>query len=193
MITIRRLIIVIGTLLALTIPALAASPAIASSVNWDAIAACESSGNWSINTGNGFYGGLQFAESTWLAYGGGAYASTANLATKAQQITIAERVLVGQGIGAWPVCGARAGSTYVAPSAPAPVTRAAPRASTPTTADSDDVAVRATGRHYVVVRGDYLSKIAPRYGLSWPTLYAMNRGVVGANPNLIFPGQVLVT
>ena len=74
-------------------------------VNWQAIAACESGGNWSANTGNGFYGGLQFSAQTWLGYGGGQYAATANLATPAQQIAVAERVLAGQGIGAWPVCG----------------------------------------------------------------------------------------
>ena len=77
-------------------------------VNWSAIAACESSGNWSINTGNGFYGGLQFTEQTWLGYGGGQFAPSANLASESQQIVVAQRVLAGQGIGAWPVCGARA-------------------------------------------------------------------------------------
>jgi LysM repeat protein len=86
----------------------AAAPAPASSggANWAAIAACESGGNWSTNTGNGFYGGLQFTEQTWLAYGGGQYAASANLATPAQQIAVAQRVLAAQGIGAWPVCGA---------------------------------------------------------------------------------------
>ena len=78
----------------------------AGGVNWSAIAACESGGNWATNTGNGFYGGLQFTEQTWLAYGGGRYAPSANLATPAQQIAVAQRVLAGQGIGAWPVCGA---------------------------------------------------------------------------------------
>ena len=82
------------------------APASSGGVNWSAIAACESGGNWSANTGNGFYGGLQFSEQTWLGYGGGQYASSANLATAAQQIAVAERVLAGQGIGAWPVCGA---------------------------------------------------------------------------------------
>ncbi|MEJ7628546.1 MAG: transglycosylase family protein [Nocardioidaceae bacterium] len=76
---------------------------------WDTIAACESGGNWSINTGNGYYGGLQFSYSTWLGYGGGAYAPTANLASREQQIAIAERVQASQGWGAWPVCSARAG------------------------------------------------------------------------------------
>jgi LysM repeat protein len=75
-------------------------------VNWSAIAACESGGNWSASTGNGFYGGLQFTQQTWLAYGGGQYASSANLASPGQQVAVAQRVLAGQGIGAWPVCGA---------------------------------------------------------------------------------------
>jgi len=76
-------------------------------VNWDAIAACESGGNWGTSTGNGFSGGLQFSQGTWDAYGGGRYASTAAGASRSQQIAVAQRVLAGQGIGAWPVCGAR--------------------------------------------------------------------------------------
>ena len=88
-------------------PAVTAVPSYSGSgVNWYAVANCESGGNWGTNTGNGFYGGLQFTEQTWLAYGGGQYASSANQATEAQQIAVAERVLAGQGIGAWPVCGA---------------------------------------------------------------------------------------
>ena len=85
-------------------PAIGTSSA-AGSHNWDGVAQCESGGNWSINTGNGYYGGLQFSQSTWQAYGGGQYASRADLAGKDQQIAIAENVLAGQGIGAWPVCG----------------------------------------------------------------------------------------
>lgn len=73
--------------------------------DWDAVALCESGGNWSINTGNGYYGGLQFSSSTWLGFGGGAYAPRADLATKAQQIAVAEKVLAVQGPGAWPTCG----------------------------------------------------------------------------------------
>ncbi|WP_198520392.1 transglycosylase family protein [Kitasatospora sp. CB02891] len=78
---------------------------------WDKVAQCESTGNWSINTGNGFYGGLQFTSSTWAAYGGTAYAPQANQATKAQQIDVAEKVLASQGPGAWPVCSVKAGLT----------------------------------------------------------------------------------
>jgi predicted nucleic acid-binding Zn-ribbon protein len=75
--------------------------------DWDAVAMCESGGNWSINTGNGYYGGLQFSSSTWTAFGGTAYAPRADLATKSQQIAVAERVLAAQGPGpgAWPTCG----------------------------------------------------------------------------------------
>jgi hypothetical protein len=73
--------------------------------DWTAVAQCESGGNWSINTGNGYYGGLQFSQSTWAAYGGTAYAPRADLATQGQQIAVAEKVLAGQGAGAWPVCG----------------------------------------------------------------------------------------
>jgi len=83
-------------------PAPAPARVHAYSVNWDAIAQCESSGNWSINTGNGFSGGLQFTPSTWLANGG--TGSAAN-ASREEQIRVAENVLRTQGIGAWPVCG----------------------------------------------------------------------------------------
>ena len=83
-----------------------AAPPASSGLNWDAVAQCESGGDWSIDTGNGFYGGLQFTNSTWQAYGGGAYASQANYASREQQIAVAERVYQSQGSGAWPVCGA---------------------------------------------------------------------------------------
>ena len=104
----RRLI---GVVVAACIPVvtsglLAGTAAAGSGVNWDAIAQCESGGNWSINTGNGFYGGLQFTLLTWRAHGGAG--NPAN-ATREQQIAVAERVLRSQGIGAWPVCGKRAG------------------------------------------------------------------------------------
>ena len=83
----------------------AAAAQAATDSEWDVVASCESSGNWAINTGNGYQGGLQFSSSTWLGYGGGQYASAANMATRDQQIAIAEKVLAGQGRGAWPVCG----------------------------------------------------------------------------------------
>ncbi|TWE11643.1 transglycosylase family protein [Rudaeicoccus suwonensis] len=78
---------------------------------WDRVATCESGNNWSINTGNGFYGGLQFTQQTWLAFGGGQYASSAQYATRDQQILVAQATLRAQGPGAWPVCSVRAGLT----------------------------------------------------------------------------------
>ena len=78
---------------------------------WDRLQSqCEAPGlGWTANTGNGFYGGLQFTRTTWLAYGGGAYAPLAHLATREQQIAVAERVLRGQGWAAWPACSRRLG------------------------------------------------------------------------------------
>ncbi len=90
---------------------LGAPAAHASGSVWDRVAACESGGRWHINTGNGYYGGLQFSYNTWRAFGGGAYASRADLASKGEQIAIARKVLARQGPGAWPTCGARAGLT----------------------------------------------------------------------------------
>jgi len=84
-------------------------PAQAAGSVWDRVAACESSGNWAIHSGNGFYGGLQFTASTWREFGGARYASHAHRAGKAAQIAIARRVLAVQGPGAWPQCGRRAG------------------------------------------------------------------------------------
>ena len=87
----------------------AAAPAVASGSVWDSLAQCESGGNWAINTGNGFSGGLQFTPSTWAGHGGTAYAPSAHLATREQQIAIAERVQASQGWGAWPACTASLG------------------------------------------------------------------------------------
>jgi uncharacterized protein YabE (DUF348 family) len=85
------------------------TPPTSSGGAWDRIAACESGGNWAANTGNGYYGGLQFDHGTWAAYGGTAYANNANGASKAQQISIAEKVKADRGgYGAWPVCGKKA-------------------------------------------------------------------------------------
>src|SRR5664280_1315541 len=108
-------------LFGLALPASAASAS-----TWDSVAQCESSGNWSINTGNGYYGGLQFSQSTWAASGGLQYAARADLATKAQQIAIAENTLAGQGWGAW-TCAAIVGASGSASTGtPASATTSAP-------------------------------------------------------------------
>ncbi|KNB54387.1 transglycosylase family protein [Streptomyces caatingaensis] len=87
---------------AVAAPLMAATSAHAASVDtWERVAQCESGGNWSINTGNGYYGGLQFSQSSWAAAGGTAYAPRADLATKGQQIQVAEKLLAMQGPGAW--------------------------------------------------------------------------------------------
>jgi hypothetical protein len=171
-------------------------------VNWDAVAQCESGGNWSINTGNGFSGGLQFTPGTWAGYGGRQYAGNAHQATREQQIAVAERVLKGQGIGAWPVCGRRSGSTqrYTPQQATgqttrksSPATPSTPSRSTHTAPANPGTVVAGDGRTYLVKAGDTLSAIADQQNVTggWSSLYERNRPVVGADPNLIMPGQQL--
>lgn len=162
---------------------------------WDRIAQCESGGNWHINTGNGYYGGLQFSAGTWRAYGGSAYASTADKASKAQQIAVATKVQRGQGWGAWPTCSSRAGASGGAPAASAPstpTTKAAP--SKP--AKAPDRSTGHTGRgssrgDYTVRSGDTLSAIAARHGTTWQRIYAANKAAIGGDPDVIVPGQRL--
>ncbi len=161
-----------------------AAPASAAEHDWTGVAQCESGGNWSINTGNGYYGGLQFSSPTWLGHGGGEFAARADLATPAQQIAVAERVLLTQGVGAWPNCGRHLGpgTTAAAAAGPAPAAPApAPAASGPS----------ATGS-YTVRSGDTLAKIAQAQGVAggWQQLWALNRDTIG-NPNVIMVGQRL--
>ncbi|MCX5202155.1 LysM peptidoglycan-binding domain-containing protein [Streptomyces sp. NBC_00237] len=164
---------------------------------WDRIAQCESGGNWHINTGNGYYGGLQFTAGTWRAYGGGAYASRADRASKSEQIAVATKVQRKQGWGAWPACSRRAGASGGAPGAAA-VAKSVQPAKAAKPAKKDRVAPRAdrgerrapavSGRGYVVRSGDTLGGIAQDHGVSWRKLYAVNRAAVGADPNVILPG-----
>lgn len=162
---------------------------------WDRIAKCESGGNWHINTGNGYYGGLQFSAGTWRAYGGTAYASTADKATKAQQIAVATKVQRAQGWGAWPTCSARAGAYGSAPavsSAGSASTKAAPSKPSKAPERSTGHTTRGASRgDYTVREGDTLSTIAARHGTTWQRLYAANKAVIGGDPDLIVPGQRL--
>ncbi|CAN5586157.1 resuscitation-promoting factor protein RpfA [soil metagenome] len=190
--------------------AIQAAPAQAASEStWDAIAGCESGNNWSINTGNGYYGGLQFAQGTWEGFGGTTYAARADLATRGQQIAIAERVLAGQGWGAWPTCSARLGlrstdaggspdvSTQAPAPAPAPKPAPAPEQAAPAPAPHTHAAPQqssaSVGKTYTVRRGDTLVKISAKLDVDggWRSIYAANREVIGGNPALIFPGQKL--
>ncbi len=170
------------------------SPAQAATTHdWTGVAECESGGDWSINTGNGYYGGLQFSQSTWAAFGGTALAPRADLATPAQQVEIAEKVLAGQGVGAWPTCGKHLtdGTTAAAADAAGAVSSAAP-VTTPEDADTSGRHAARTG-HHTVERGDTIAKIAAAHGQGWRDLHQRNADVIGADPNRIFPGQVLLT
>ncbi|MFJ3305088.1 transglycosylase family protein [Streptomyces sp. NPDC086549] len=188
----------------MAIPLVAAGTAgAADAATWNKVAACESSGDWSINTGNGYYGGLQFTQSTWEAYGGTKYAPRADLATREQQIAVAEKVLDGQGPGAWPVCSVRAGLTRDGSAAGVHTESASTRpAKSPTSPKTSvrDVQPQATpqsraGRAemYTVVHGDTLSGIAEDQQVQggWHGLYAANRTTIGSDPDLILPGQRL--
>ena len=162
-----------GTAAALLAPAAAAAP----DSDWDRLAQCEAGGNWSINTGNGYHGGLQFSPSTWAAYGGTQYAPYAYQATREQQIAVAEKTLAGQGWGAWPACSARLGLNSaptprtVAAQAPAQVQRVVRQAEEQAAESSDALAVDALYNH---LRGTLSS-----FGLPMPAgieaAYAANR------------------
>ncbi|MFJ8594467.1 transglycosylase family protein [Streptomyces sp. NPDC093598] len=156
---------------------------------WDRIAQCESGGNWHINTGNGYYGGLQFAASTWNAYGGTAYAPTADRAGRSQQIAVATKVQRAQGWGAWPTCSARAGASGGAPAAPVTSTEQAPAKPSKAPARSTAHTDRGSSRgDYTVRQGDTLSGVAARHGTTWQRLYAANKAVIGEEPDVIVPG-----
>ncbi|MFC9327051.1 transglycosylase family protein [Kitasatospora sp. NPDC057015] len=224
-----RMALIGGAVVTLPVAGLVtANSASAASVStWDKVAQCESTGNWSINSGNGFYGGLQFTSSTWAAFGGTAFAPQANQATKAQQIAIAEKVLASQGPGAWPVCSVKAGLTAggaaaavdtaaeapaapakkdvkpVAPSSDAAATNSAakqaPKADAEQKSTSTDAVKswKSTGHSgaakgsYTVKSGDTLGEIAAKFGTSVSSLHAKNVQVIGANADLIYPGQTI--
>lgn len=195
----------------------AAVPATAPASTWDSLAQCESGGNWGINTGNGYAGGLQFSPGTWAAYGG--TGSAAN-ASREQQIAVAEKVQAGQGWGAWPACAAKLGLTggAIAPQstskslapaavpAPAkvPARTAAPKAAAPKAAAPKVAAPKAaaaprhvaavalSGQTYTIQSGDSLSKVAEKLNIAggWQLLADANAATI-SNPDLVFPGQVL--
>jgi len=268
----RGLALALATGIAGITPLVAGASPAQADVNWDAIAQCESGGNWNTNTGNGYQGGLQFSPSTWRAYGGNRYAGSAHHASRSEQIAVARRVLRGQGIGAWPTCGRkgytksrhrnlsdqasrsyrRQGSskkysrsyekksgeytgyrsqrsktnrwsgtrswhskrhTQSWRSRPtenrshrtatlAAATRAAVRTARPlVTRDfvaqrrfsfAQRPAVAAPSMlSYVVRSGDSLAIIAARHRVGWQQLYTKNRSVIGADPDVIHPGQTI--
>ncbi|MFJ9887403.1 transglycosylase family protein [Streptomyces sp. NPDC091287] len=204
---------------AIAVPLMGATNASAASVEtWDAVAQCESGGNWSINTGNGYYGGLQFSQSSWAAAGGTQYASRADLASKDQQIAAAEKLLDLQGPGAWACAGAGgltndgvdpgvntgSGSGESKPEqaqperqAEQPTTRSEQREAPK--AESKKTVTTPTGEkvqkgdgEYKVKAGDTLSTIAEAEGVKggWSKLFKLNDDIV-KDADLIFPGQQL--
>ncbi|MFI6401346.1 transglycosylase family protein [Streptomyces sp. NPDC050548] len=199
---------------AIAAPLMATGTASAATASeWDTVASCESGGNWSINTGNGYYGGLQFSASTWAAYGGTAYASTANQASKSQQIAVAEKVLASQGKGAWPVCGTGLSSaTYSGGSSSSSSSSNSSSKSTTERSTSNTTASRSAERpaakktvttptgkkvkkgdgEYKVVKGDSLSSIAEKHKVKggWQQLFKLNKDIID-DADVIFPGQQL--
>jgi len=176
-------------------PLVMASPAQAASYRtWDRIAACESGGNWSINTGNGFYGGLQFTRQTWLGFGGGRFASRADHASRSEQIQIAEKVLDAQGWGAWPACTRKLGLSNSDKGGSPRVSRSKARKSVKKRSTSRASVSTGSKGTYVVHRGDTLSKIAARKHVrgGWHALFSKNASRLHGNPNRIYVGQHLV-
>ncbi|MFF0092807.1 transglycosylase family protein [Streptomyces canus] len=196
---------------AIAAPLMAAGNASAATASeWDTVAQCESGGNWSINTGNGYYGGLQFSASTWAAYGGTQYAAQANQASKSQQIAVAEKVLASQGKGAWPVCGTGLSSATYSGGSSSSSSDSSSNTSSRSTEEQS--ASRSTDRpaakktvttptgkkvkkgdgEYKVVKGDTLSSIAEKHEVKggWQKLFKLNKDIV-TDADFIYPGQQL--
>jgi hypothetical protein len=172
----------------------------ATDAQWDRLAQCESGGNWAINTGNGFYGGLQFTHGTWIAFGGGQFANNAHQASRGEQIQVAAKVAKGQGWSAWPSCSRKAGLWGTAPTAPGSAvsrtndqaaSRSAARKPLGSPTNTAKGGTVGKGKH-VVQSGETLSSIAQANKIDggWQELFAANRSVV-KHPNVLRVGQVL--
>ena len=191
-----------ATAFALPIVGMTAAHA-ATEEQWDNVAECESGGNWHIHSGNGYYGGLQFTQGTWANYGGRVYAARADLATRGEQITIANKVQAAQGWGAWPVCSRYAGPARQESWSGGSSSQSSSQQSTSTHRGSSadrTVAVpqglrRNPAGHtramYVVKPGDTLIGIAGKHDVSWRKLYRHNKTLIGSNPSLIRVGMHL--
>ncbi len=172
---------------------LALSTGIASAdTDWDELAQCESGGDWSINTGNGFGGGLQFTDSTWKAFGGSGDPEDAG---REEQIQVAERVKAEQGMNAWPTCSKKTGNTdSSANSGDSGASKSSSSSeSSDSSAETESVAATTPkpavpGAAYTVASGDTLSAIAAAHGTSAASL-AQTNGL--ADPDTIAPGQQL--
>ena len=209
---------------ALSVPVLAATAMITSGAqaaaepDWDELARCESGGNWSSTVGH-YEGGIQFDPNTWDAYGGGQYASSANQATREQQIAIGRKVLAAQGYGAWPGCSASTGwegggtsskstqsvrqssgsdvgeqSSTVRRVVPEPrpqIQRVTLPADAVATLNTAPKVAPPGGSLWTVARGDTLTSIAAKHpGVKWEAIRDLNRDVV-EHADWIFPGERL--
>jgi resuscitation-promoting factor RpfA len=177
---------------ALAATPLALATGTASATDWDAIAQCESSGNWHTSTGNGYGGGLQFTDSTWHAFGGSGQPENAS---REQQIQVAEKVKGSQGMGAWPVCSKKAGGSSSSSSTSSSSSSSSGSASSSgSTTSVETKPVEATtpaassGGSYTVASGDTLSDIAAAHGTTAQAI-AQHNGI--ANPDVLTPGQKL--
>ncbi|AHI22214.1 resuscitation-promoting factor Rpf1 domain-containing protein [Corynebacterium vitaeruminis] len=174
--------VVLGTATALLAPQASAAP----DSDWDRLAQCESGGNWAINTGNGYYGGLQFSPSTWSAYGGQQYAASASQASREQQIAVAENVLAAQGWGAWPSCSARLGLNSA--STPRSVVGSAPAQVQAIVASAGDSSEAASDAVYNALKGRFSAMGMPMpaqvdsfynaYRGDFNTFYTANRETI---------------
>ena len=178
-----------GAAAAIMAPTASAAP----DSDWDRLAQCEAGGNWHINTGNGFYGGLQFNQQTWQANGGGEFAATADQASREQQIVVAERVLASQGWGAWPACSASLGLNSAPTQRTAP--SAAPKAPAQAPAPVKQAAAQKSDELAVDALYNTIKDAANSYGLALPAqfteLYKAHRhdfnNFYSANRNVIDP------
>ncbi|MEU6234988.1 transglycosylase family protein [Kitasatospora sp. NPDC047058] len=196
-------------------PAVAVTTGVLAGVDWDALARCESGARWHANTGNGYYGGLQFDVATWRGNGGLAYAPRADQATREQQITVAETLAARRGLAPWPACGARAtrGTDHPTaragthprahtqrPAQPRPHSPATSTLGTDDASAADEPSTSAEDRDadspgtWTVRAGDTLDGIAQASGTpgGWPTLHTLNHETIGDDPDLLLPGQVLI-
>jgi len=172
----------VGTIAATVLVPAAAHAA--TDVQWDRVANCESGDNWHIDTGNGYYGGLQFSASTWTSFDTDHYASRADLASREQQIDVANRVLARQGWNAWPVCSKDAG---------APGPEHARHSHHKLLHKHAKVSVHGHWVHYKVKHGDSLIQIARKHHVKggWHVLYRYNRKAIGNDPSRIRVGMML--
>ncbi|PVZ13107.1 transglycosylase family protein [Actinomycetospora cinnamomea] len=172
--------------------------------DWDELAQCESGGDWSINTGNGFGGGLQFTDSTWKAFGGSGQPENAS---RSEQIQVAERVKAEQGMNAWPTCSKKTGNTdnsantgssgSSSSSESSSSSSSSDSSSSSSSSDSSDSSAETESvsstsgsgsGSYTVASGDTLSEIASAHGVSWKSLAEAN-GL--SNPDELSVGQTL--